>query len=333
MLKEGLPQQAIRYLQQVLGSEAVRVKADVSQAGLPYFLQDAYEVVPSEVLGQKVTLACFKGSQAPSAQQMDRHVRQLHELLHAPVIVALSQVTPGERRKLIEQGLAFLVPDRQLYAPRLGVILSEQFPVAPKRESAQVSPATQALLIWFLLHHPVTDLWHPSVDAATMGYTAMTATRAVRELLAHKLFELEVQGRAKYLKMAVTHRQLWEKAKPHLTTPVQRTLWTYDQRILRMPDARAAGESALALRSTLNDPSAPVLAVTAEHVSQAKRDGVFFEPHEVGDAIAVQVWRYLPTMESDNRTADRLSVWLSLRDSTDPRIWLALDEIERQFPW
>lgn len=333
MLFKGLREQTVQYLNQALGKDVVRVTAGAGSADLPYFLQDAYDVAPAEVLGHEVALACLKGSRALPAPQVERHVHRMREQLQRPVIVALPQVAPGERKQLIAHGIEFVVPGSQLYAPRLGLILSERFSVETRRELVQVSPATQALLIWFLLQHPVTQLWHPSADAPAMGYTAMTVTRAVRELLQLNLFELVVRGRAKHLKMVMTHRQLWEKAKPHLGTPVQRTLWSYDERLLGIPDARAAGESALTLRTMLVEPSAPVIAVTSDVAARARQDGVFFEPRQLADATEVQVWRYRPTMESDNRTADRLSVWLSLKDSADPRIQMALDEIERGLPW
>jgi hypothetical protein len=38
-------------------------------------------------------------------------------------------------------------------------------------------------------------------------------------------------------------------------------------------------------------------------------------------------------MESKSQTADRLSVWLSLKGAQDPRIQMALDELDGAFPW
>ena len=233
MLEATLSQQTVRYLNQVLGGESVRVAPHGKTAQLPYFLQDTYEILIGELLGQPITLACVKGRQPLAAQQIDQHAKRLRELLHAPVIIALPEVAPGERKQLIAHGVAFVVPGRQLFAPQIGMILTERFGAEPRREQELVSPATQALLIWFLNHRPVTETWHPFEEAAALGYAGMTATRAIRELLQFKLFELEVRGRAKYLKLNDTRRELWEKAKPHLRTPVLRTMWTYDLDLTR----------------------------------------------------------------------------------------------------
>lgn len=332
MLKNALHQQTLQYLNQALGEDAVRVIPGGKAAQLPYFLQDLYEVVPAKMLGHPVTLACIKGRQPIAAQQIGQHARQLRELLHAPVIVALPEIAPGVRKQLIQHGIAFLVPYRQLFAPQMGMILTERFGAEPRKEQEIASPATQALLVWFLNHHPITETWHPFHEAALLGYTGMTATRAVRELLQFNLFELEQRGRAKHLKLIGGRRELWERAKPHLRTPVFRTFWTYDQRILKVTGARWAGESALARMTMVNEPQQQVVAVTSEAIQQAKQAGIFFEPQAIADGIAVQVWRYKPEM-LDKKTVDPLSLWLSLQDSRDNRIQLALDELVEKFPW
>jgi len=334
MLENSLPLQTVRYLNHVLGGEAVRAGADINKtAQFPFFLQDAYEVWFGELFGQPVTLACVKGDQPLAPEQIEQHTKRMGALVHTPVIIALPSLSPGERKQLIARGVAFVVPDRQLFAPQMGMILTERFGVGPRPKAISASPATQALLVWFLNHHPVKQTWHPSLDATALGYTEMTASRAVQELLQFRLFELDVRGRARHLKLIGDRRELWEKAKPYLRTPVQRTLWTYDRRIFDLMDARWAGESALARLTMLNAPQQQVIAMTADAAQGAKATNVFFEPRELADGIAVQVWRYEPRMQDITINVDPLSLWLSLRDNRDDRIQMALDELEEKFPW
>lgn len=333
MLQKALPQQSSQYLTQVFGIDAVRPALAAPSTPLPYYLQDRYELWPLQLLGQPITLACVKGRTTLAAQQLAQHAAHLHELLQTPVIVALPQVTPGERKQLIAHGIAFVVPGKQLFAPALALILTERFGATPRQPQAQASPATQALLIHFLNNAQASATWHPFEVAARLGYTAMTATRAVRELVQFELFELEVRGRAKHLKLTGARRELWQKAKPHLRTPVQRMLWTYDQHILEAAPLRWAGESALAQMSMLGEPPQRVIAMTTEAVQQARQGGIVFEPREIADGVAVQVWRYAPDLLADTMTVDLLSLSLSLQDSQDDRVQMALDELEAQLPW
>ena len=333
MLDKVLPQQTAGYLRQILGEGAVRLAPAQTAAQLPYFIQETYEVLTGTLLGRPLTIACVKGCEPMSAQQFSQHTRQIGELFQTPVIVALSAIAPGERKQLIQNGIAFVVPGRQLFAPSLGMILSERYGTEPRRAAEIASPATQALLIWFLNQHPFSETWHPFEAAAALGYAGMTATRAVRELLQFDLFVLEERGRAKYLKLLDSRRALWEKSKPYLRTPVMKTLWTYDRGVLAVADARFAGESALARLSMLNEPQQPVIAITSEAAHQARQDGIFFEPKELADAIAVQTWRYIPNMLAKEKIVDPLSLWLSLKDNPDDRIQMALYDIEENVLW
>lgn len=333
MLYKTLPQQSSQYLTQVFGADAVRPALAGPPTPLPYYLQERYELLPLQLLGQPIALACVKTPKPLAAQQQAQHTERLRELLQAQVILALPQVTAGERKQLIQQGIAFVVPGKQLFAPALGLILTERFCAAAQQPQAQASPATQALLLHFLVSEKASETWHPFEVAASLGYTAMTATRAVRELVQCGLFELQARGRAKHLKLTGTRRELWQKAKPYLRSPVQRTLWTYDQRILHAAPYRWAGESALARSTMLNPPEQPTVAMSAETARQTRQAGIALEPHETADGVAVQVWRYAPDWLAQSDTVDPLSLWLSLQGSQDERVQMALDELEAQLPW
>jgi hypothetical protein len=76
-----------------------------------------------------------------------------------------------------------------------------------------------------------------------------------------------------------------------------------------------------------------VVAVASSALALAGQRGVFFEPKEVADGVAVQVWRYEPAMQIKAHVVDPLSLWVSLQGSADDRIQMALDELEEQFPW
>ena len=45
------------------------------------------------------------------------------------------------------------------------------------------------------------------------------------------------------------------------------------------------------------------------------------------------MWSYRPALVPQGTTVDPLSLTLSLQDSADDRVQLALDELKEQFPW
>jgi hypothetical protein len=46
-----------------------------------------------------------------------------------------------------------------------------------------------------------------------------------------------------------------------------------------------------------------------------------------------QLWAYSPALGPERATVDPLSLILSLQDSTDDRVRMALDELKEQLPW
>ena len=50
-------------------------------------------------------------------------------LLGTSVIIALPPMPPGERKQMIDNSVAFVVSDRQLFAPQMDLILTERFAV------------------------------------------------------------------------------------------------------------------------------------------------------------------------------------------------------------
>lgn len=51
------------------------------------------------------------------------------------------------------------------------------------------------------------------------------------------------------------------------------------------------------------------------------------------DAVRVEEWRYAPASFASDGRVDRLSLYLSLRDTKDERIQKALEEMMEEMPW
>ena len=58
------------------------------------------------------------------------------------------------------------------------------------------------------------------------------------------------------------------------------------------------------MQTMLNEPQQSVIAMTGESAPQAKHAGVFFEPRELADGVAVQVWRYMPCIQAKENNVD-----------------------------
>jgi DNA-binding MarR family transcriptional regulator len=270
-------------------------------------------------------------------------LRQMREALgylpsDQPLVMCFESLASYERRYLIEQKISFLVPGNQLYLLDLGIDLREYFHHKKKVPVRALNPATQAMLLWFLQNHQLTTEWAPSEAATTLKYTSMTASRAIAELVELGLFEAFSYGRRKFLRAKDSHEQIWQNAKPYLKSPVKREIWTREPVYLRSSEICLAGIAALTKLTAINSDQETCYALSPQKWQEVKQSLVILPEKEPG-ASSYQIWAYEPRMfhegsiSSGSPSVDPLSLWLSLRDSSDPRIELALIDLEREFRW
>jgi hypothetical protein len=323
-----------RYLQETLGVEPA-ISRWVLASQLPYFLQDAYEFRCAEVLRNQLVLAIDRHGHKLPGRDLRVQLARVAALADLPVVYVVNSLASHERRRLVEQKIPFIVPGNQLYLPMLGIDLREHFRRPPQASGQRLSPATQAILIAALMRKLWLTDWAPSEIAAELGYGPMTSSRAVRELTASRIAALVVSGRHRLLRLERPPADLWEDAKPVLRSPIMRSVWAaFPTAPFPELDAVKAGQSALALCSMLDSPKWPTYAVSASTWKKITgRDIEILAEPEQG-ASEWQVWSYSPALALDSqRTVDPLSLTLSLRDSPDERIQIALDELKKRFPW
>ncbi|NID16334.1 winged helix-turn-helix domain-containing protein [Luteibacter yeojuensis] len=321
-----LAQKTVEYLQAILPG-AVGLMHPLSlelRNGLPHYLTrfDLYEL---RVARREVLLAI-----APKDGTGGETKKMLHILATKtglPVLYVLPSIQSYERQRMIEAGIEFVVPGSQLFAPTLGLALREQFATALSDPSDLISPSAQAILITMLLD----DMRSPVVAsalAAKIGYTGMTATRAVRDLVAHGLVEQRRQTRTKVIALTASRADTWKRAKPLMRSPVLRTEHPRRPEIKAgHPVMRLAGVDALSHLTMLAEPKHHIWAVSQMHWVEIQRN----QPPVLyaGDAQeAVQVWSYPPTLGGDTKTVDPLSLILSMNGSDDERVLMAIDELE-----
>lgn len=323
-----------RYVYAVLGA-GLSISAWEAASQLPYFLQDAYEFRRVEILGRQMVLAVDRHEHKRTGRDLRVHLARIAAIADLPVVYVINSLASHERRRLVEGKIPFIVPGNQLYLPMLGIDLREYFRQPQQPADKPLSPATQAIWIAALMRKLWLAEWAPEEIATELGYGPMTSSRAARELTASRIAALVVRGRRRLLRLERPPAEAWEEAKPVLRSPVKRSVWAMPPAAsYRELDPLPAGQSALALYSMIGDPKRPIYAVGASSWKKAAGGGIEILPEPEPGAPEWQIWSYGPRLSlGAQETVDPLSLTLSLRDSTDERILIALDELKERFPW
>ena len=322
----------LRYLHETLGLDP-KTSHWVSNKKPPYYLQDTFEFRELMLLDQRILLAIDRRTKSPPASGIREQMDTLQKIAGIPVAYVTRTLASYERKRLIQQKVPFIVPGNQLYLPWIGIDLREYFRQRSKAPDAAFNPSTQALLITALLRTPWDPIWHPFPAAIKLGYTAMTVSRALRELTEAGIGEIRRERRTQSLYLGDQPGGIWDRAKPLLRSPVKRTEWATPAPVLKPSQAPAAGMSALAQQTMVADPKWPVRAVSTRQWLSATRAGLARLPEPIAGAYQWQIWTYDPKLGAARKIVDPLSLALSLQGENDERIQSGLEELREQHPW
>ena len=263
----------------------------VDASGLPLYLRGLYSLERWTAFG--VPFAVASPVESPTVKTMAKHRDALEAALGTPVAFALEGATGYRVGRMLEAGLPFIAPDKQVYLPFLGIALSSGRSHARDRRQTDVgtfSPQAQRLALMALYG----DLDGASVTQAAglLGAAKMTASRAFDELAAADPSIVAAEGRRRVLRPGRDKMAMWRRLEPRMSSPVAR-----EHRLGRVPDAE---ERALELAADA-------------------RDTGLDEPED--PACVVQVLRYEP-VPAPGCAVDPLSAVLSLPadERDDPRV-------------
>jgi DNA-binding MarR family transcriptional regulator len=330
-MNTNLQVKAAAYLGEILGIEAV-FSPFPDLRRLPLHITEAYEIGHCALSG-KDFLALLAREAGPTPAAMAKHSDWLLQKTGLRSLFVLETVGAYERRRLIGSKIPFLAPGQQLYLPDLGLDLREQFS-APRRASFKISPAGQVVVLACLLRRmdPQSEFTGAGL-AEQFGYTKMTMTRALDEL--RQLELVECQGERRFAKhhFLVTGRELWEKARPALRSPVKKHIYVDEW----FPGCDfKAGDSALEELTMLGFSQRAIWAITSEEWKQIQKEpGLHLIP-EVSKDMAhaeFEIWHYGPRLLAEKPLVDPLSLALSLAHITDERVQIAIDELLGGVSW
>ena len=315
----------------------VTIRPDRQAKGkIPVFMGQAYEVFQTKLLGRPYTLLLVKAPSPPTPSQAAKHAHKIRALLGSAVVFVFPQLPAFERKRYILQGIAFIVPRRQIYLPMVLMDLRESASArtGSKGEPPHTLSAPAQVLLLFYLQKPDVDAWSLKHWAQVLGYSTMTLTRARNELVSAELCLPQAKGRSVELHFSQDRSALWQKALPYLRTPVQKhsAIGPMADKSLQLFQS---GITALAYYTLINADPNPVYALSAADYRRAVKEKRMQEQRFTEEnSLVIERWRYAPALlATDKRTVDRLSLYLSLRNDPDERIQDALHTLLENVAW
>ncbi len=296
----------------------IRIKYTDETYSLPNYMRGRY-VIRSAWFDQQKVFLLYPKTKLDTLSAIRKHIEKMRSIEKIPVVLVLDRITARERQGMIEAGIPFIVSDKQCFLPFLGMLLTERCD-AELEPKQKLIPSAQMLLFYYI-YTMEKDLFTSSAVTA-LGVSAMTITRAVRNLEQTGLIQVYKSGVQKVMTTDLTRKELYERAKPYLLNPIKRTVYIPTDKVDK--SLRYAGDSALSIASMLNPPRIQCFAAASDETWKSDVTDLLISEQ---DQVALQIWKYDPTVLTDENHVDSLSLAACYMDENDERIENCIDEM------
>ena len=228
----------------------------------------------------------------------------------------------SQRNALIQAGIAFIVPGKQLHIPRFTLSLSEAEGFA-EEYGHQFSVAAQVVFIHLLLNREKATNAHQL--SRQLNYSVSSINRALQELSFRKLVDASGSNTRKQYTIA-DHKMLWENGKKYLFNPVKTQHFV-------SPSAKyygfpMSGDTALSHLSFLSGTGINYFAARSKDFQKIDKTHILNKYDVVDDNYTViEVFRYDPRLLSSGDCIDVISLYAQFKDSRDERVQMEIEAL------
>lgn len=310
----------MQYLEETLNLK-VKYEPWNKAKQLPYVLADSYQF-KSATLDTLKTLFVYPVGPVEPISTVKKQFSFIKKLAGVPLVLVLPRCTARQRNAMIAAGIAFIVENQQIYLPFLGVLLQEKFTAA--ETVTELSPSAQ-LLLFYYIYSGAKELPMNDVVQA-LEISAMSVSRAVRQLEEIGLISTFKQGVAKIITADAGGKDLYANACPYLRSPIKKIV--YIEKDVVQGNMCKAGYTALAELSMLNSPRMLTFAADS---SLSKAVHAEADITDVEEQCCVEIWKYNPLILAKNGCVDVLSLHQALKNDQDERVQGEIDDLLQRY--
>lgn len=256
---------------------------------------------------------------------LKKHIIQLEQITNMNCAFCLESITSYIADSLLEMGIPFIIPNRQIYLPFTGIMIK----TTRKRKNAfvqEISFLTQKIILSALY-----EKWqnmNVTKISECMGVTKAAVSKSLHEIEYLNIPILDSYGKNRVITINKDIKSLWSELQPALRNPiVKRLKFENDLKL----DNRA-GMSALSECSMINDNNYPTYGILKKNIKSLDTSKAIGLDNEIGCEILEL--GYLIDYKG-KKIMDPFSIILSLTDEekADERIQMAIDEMLEEYVW
>lgn len=306
----------MEYLNRVLGIK-VTYQDDVP-VFMPHAIDVRYRIQRVLLDGMPAFFVRPKG-ELEDVSTVKAHMDRIGKTQGGSAILVLDCLTFRMKEYLLRERVPFIVEGKQIYLPFLAVYLQERCD-GEKKEAGAMLPSAQLLLLYYIYHGCGEQ--NTGKAAKSLAFSAMSMSRASRQLEEMGLIQTEKRGVQKVIFSIKTPEELFLTAKDRMRDPVKRRIYVPKSAV--GDGLIRSGYSALS-EYVQTDPSGVVTYASGSVSAWEKVSSNRLM--SLTDQYEVELWRYDPKKLAFGGRADRLSLALTLGNDRDETIRKAVEEM------
>ena len=304
----------------LVGGETVDLRT-----ALPLNVAGRYDAARAEIADEKCIIL-FPRNEEMAPGDIALHNDSVHNVISVRPVFAFSRLDREFAESLKAAKIAYVVPSRQEFLPPCAILESSRaYADDEKPLGAHLTPWAQVILLDCFLHERLPGVVWFSTLRERLNITPVNLSRATRELERRNLARTIRHRRDGGIEFSFDKKRIWDKASPVFVSPVRSRFRVKT----KLNDAVKPGVSALAEYSDIVDNDFLTFALPASAAKKIPEAKI----HRY-DGDIMESWRYDPRLLNDGKDfADPLSLYISLKGATDPRIQIATERLLEKTLW
>ena len=259
--------------------------------------------------------------------QLRKNHRQIEKLLDMRCALYIKNTSTYSKNAMIADGIPFIVEDKEIYLPFLGILLNSarERTIKPVQ---RISFLTQKMILT-----AIYERWNEvtvTKAAEQLDITKMSASRCFDEIDFFDMPILGTKGKSRVINVPANIKELWSSIEVYMRNPVINIFYINDN--LNLPVF--GGMSALAEYSMISDNKYPTYVVAKKDIKDLVLKDRLVDIKKDEPGCIIQEVGYVVSFDKGD-AIDPLSLLLSLSDDEkkDERIEISIREMLEEYVW
>jgi len=314
-----------KYLNSIFGIETTIIPLEKQLLQqLPLYITATYKIQETAVYGHRICLLIVKNEEnIQTPDSLSKQMLFVTQKIEIPVVYVFDKVMSYNIKRMIQKGINFIIPNKQLFIPALMMDL-RKMPVTVPQKTELLTPIAQLVLLYHLQKEILNGFTTQQL-ADKLNQTYRTMSRAIKNLEELDLCNL-TGGKEKQIHFTARGKILWLKAQSFFQNPAERIVCTDE--LLEGEKVYISNINALAHYSMLNDEVRRYYAIYRNEVKN-----LVVETNKYARDNVIEIWRYNPELLSNEGYVDNLSLFLLLKNDSDERVQNELEQTINEIQW